>query len=357
MSIELDFVKQLTTTKAVKEEAELINKKHIKETYNSLVDSPFLFGKSRAEFEKLEDKIKLKFSYLSLIKILEDYSDDYEVDKADLRDKANQIFQSASSYKEVLREKNKRKCIYINPYQNLLLGNSATKVDIIRGYERQLSVISKMLDLELTKKDIDPRELIESYSTFLLQMQSFQILLNPVEKRQIDEEILINFNPNQERLYTRTGIEELSYIPEKNGNIYKMTNRFNDVILFQKIGTLGYGNYGQKFGNFSFKDNSTLQHYRIKKEYHSITPNKNEVPEKEYDIFTYLNISQLTSDPEFTSLHADILFSDYNLQEAELHNGGYIGEIIQNNNGKFDVYHYEEKLCACKEYERRTKYM
>ena len=67
-------------------------------------------------------------------------------------------------------------------------------------------------------------------------MQSFQILLNPVEKRQIDEEILINFNPNQERLYTRTGIEELSYIPEKNGNIYKMTNRFNDVILFQKIG-------------------------------------------------------------------------------------------------------------------------
>ena len=65
MSIELDFVKQLTTTKAVKEEAELINKKHIKETYNSLVDSPFLFGKSRAEFEKLEDKIKLKFSISS----------------------------------------------------------------------------------------------------------------------------------------------------------------------------------------------------------------------------------------------------------------------------------------------------
>ena len=157
MSIELDFVKQLTTTKAVKEEADVINKKHIKESYNSLIDSAFLFGKSRPEFEKLQDKIRLKFSYICLIKILEDVSEDYEVEKQDLRDKARQIFQSAENYKEVLREKNKSKCRYINPYQNLLLGNSATKVEIIRGYERQLSVISKMLDLQLTKVEIDPR--------------------------------------------------------------------------------------------------------------------------------------------------------------------------------------------------------
>lgn len=105
MSIELDFVKQLTTTKAVKEEAKVIDKRHIKETYSSLIDSAFLFGKSRPEIEKLNDKIKLKFSYICLIKILEDYSDDYEVEKEDLRDKANQILQSAENYKEVLREK------------------------------------------------------------------------------------------------------------------------------------------------------------------------------------------------------------------------------------------------------------
>lgn len=348
MSIELDFVKQLTTTKAVKEDADSIDKRHIRETYNSLIDSAFLFGKSRPEFEKLEDKIKLKFSYLSLIKILEDYSEDYEVEKTDLRDKAEQIVNSAKSYKEVLREKNKSKCSYINPYQNLLLGNSASKLEIVRGYERQLSVISKMLDLELTKKDIDPRQIIESYSTFLLQMQSFQILLNPVEKRKIDEEILINFNPNQERLYYGTDIGELSYIPEKNGNIYKMTNRFNDIILFQKIGTLEYG-------KFSFHDNSTLQNYRIKKQYVSMATNEKDIPEEEYNIFTYLNISHLTSDSEFTALHADILFSDLNLQIAQIHNGGYIGEIIQNDNGKFDVYHYPEKLCACKEYEHHLR--
>lgn len=345
MSIELDFVKQLTTTKAVKEEAYSIDKRHIRETYNSLIDSAFLFGKSRPEFEKLEDKIKLKFSYLSLIKILEDYSEDYEVEKADLRDKADQILNSAKSYKEVLREKNKSKCSYINPYQNLLLGNSATKMEIVRGYERQLSVISKMLDLELTKKDIDPRQLIESYSTFLLQMQSFQILLNPIEKRKIDEEILINFNTNREDLYYEIGIDDISYIPEENGNIYKMTNRFSDIILFQKIGILEYG-------KFSFHDNSTLQNYRIKKQYFSMATNEKDVYEEEYNIFTYLNISQLTSDSEFTALHADILFSDLNLKEAQIHNGGYIGEIVQNDNGKFDVYHYQEKLCACKKYEK-----
>ena len=355
MSIELDFIKQLTTTKAVKEDADSIDKRHIKETYNALIDSEFLFGKNRTEYEKLEDKIKLKFSYLCLIKILEDYSDDYEVDKIDLREKARQVFASSESYKEVLREKNKSKCSYINPYQNLLLGNSATKVEIIRGYERQLTVISKIFDIELTKKEIDPRQIIESYSTYLLQNQSFKILTNPIEKRYIDEEILINFNPNQESLYENGGIEDLSYIPEQNGNIYKMTNRFNDVILFQKIGTLGYGRIRQKKGTFSFHDNSTLQNYRIKKEYISRAESEKEIPEKEYNIFTYLNISQLTSDPEFTALHADILFSDLNLQEAQTHNGGYIGEIIQNENGKFDVYHYQEKLCACKEYQKHVR--
>ena len=154
MSIELDFVKQLTTTKAVKEEANSINKKQIKESYTTLIDSAFLFGKSRPEYEKLEDKIKLKFSYLCLEKILEDYSDDYEVEKNDLRDMARQVFKSAESYKEVLREKNKSKCSHINPYQNLLLGNSATHVEIILGYERQLNVLSRMLDAEQNKRDI-----------------------------------------------------------------------------------------------------------------------------------------------------------------------------------------------------------
>ena len=59
MSIELDFIKQLTTSKAVKEDAEYINKKQIKESFNSLINSPFLFGKSRIDIEKLEDDISL----------------------------------------------------------------------------------------------------------------------------------------------------------------------------------------------------------------------------------------------------------------------------------------------------------
>lgn len=81
----------------------------------------------------------------------------------------------------------------------------------------------------------------------------------------------------------------------------------------------------------------------------------NEIPEKEFDIFTDLNLSELTSNPDFTSLHADILFSDINLIEAEKYNGGYVGEIIQNDNGKFDVYHYQDKLCACIEYQKHSK--
>ena len=155
MSIELDFVKQLTTTKAVKDEENVVCKRQIKESYRSLIDSAFLFGKSRPDYEKLQDKVRLKFTYLCLIKILEEFSDDYEVDKIDLRDKARQVFESSQSYKEILREKNKSKCKYINPYQNLLLGNSSTNMEIVRGYERQLLVLIKMLDLELNKLEIE----------------------------------------------------------------------------------------------------------------------------------------------------------------------------------------------------------
>ena len=76
---------------------------------------------------------------------------------------------------------------------------------------------------------------------------------------------------------------------------------------------------------------------------------------KEFSIFTDLNLSELTSNPDFTSLHADILFSDLNLTEAEKYNGGYVGEIIKNNNGKFDVYYSQDKLCACIEYKKYSK--
>lgn len=354
MSIELDFVKQLTTTKAVKEEAKVINKKHIKETYNSLINSAFLFGKSRPEQEKLNDKIKLKFSYICLIKILEDYSDDYEVEKEDLRDKANQILESAENYKNILREKNKSKCSYINPYQNLLLGNSATQMEIVRGYTRQLEVISKIFDVQLTKITMDPRDIIETFSTYLLQNESYEMLTNPIMKRKIDEEILINFETNKSDLYSKVGINGICYMPEENNNIYKMVNRFNDIIMFQKIGTLGY----EKFkGTNTYRDNYTLQHYRIKKQYQSMEELKynNQIPEREFSIFTDLNLSELTSNKDFTALHADILFSDLNLIEAEKYNGGYVGEIVQNGNGKFDVYHYQDKLCACIEYKKHSK--
>ena len=106
-----------------------------------------------------------------------------------------------------------------------------------------------------------------------------------------------------------------------------------------------------------YKDEITLQNYRICKEYYSLNNNDDEknIIKEEFNIFTDLNIAQLTSDSEFTSIHADILFSDLNLREAQLHNGGYIGEIIKNVNGKYDVYHYQDKLCACIEYQHQKE--
>jgi hypothetical protein len=215
-------------------------------------------------------------------------------------------------------------------------------------------VISKIFDLELNKISIDPREMIESYSTYLLQKQSFELLENPVEKRNIDEEILLNFSPNQEKLYLTGRISKTLYHPEEENDIYKMTNRFNDIIMFQKIGTLEYERSNVN-NSFYFKDNLALQNYRIRKEYNSFNnfEHDNQTPVQEYNIFTNLNIYQLTSDPEFTLLHADILFSDLNLKESIIHNGGYIGEVVKMDNGKYDIFYDNDKLCACIEFEKK----
>lgn len=351
MSIELDFIKQLTTTKGVKEEAELINKKQIKESFNNLMNSPFLFGKNRLDIEKLEDKIKITYAYLSLIICLEEYSEEYEIKKDELRNMAKQILESSNKFKENLREKNKLKCSYINPYRNLLVANGSSNLEILRGYERQLNVIGKIFDSELTKTSIDPHELIETYSTFLLQKESFEILNDKHKKRRIDEEILLNFNPNCSDLYYKNTVGELAYFPSDDDNIYEMKNKFGDLILFQKMGTLGYGIARRDRSGFSYKDSTTLHNYKIVKKYNSLTENFADEPDsREFNIFSCLNISKLTSDSDYTSLHADILFSDYNLEEASIHNGGYVGDIICESNGKYDVYHYPEKLCACIEY-------
>ena len=136
MSIELDFIKQLTTTKGVKEEAELINKKQIKESFNNLMNSPFLFGKNRLDIEKLEDKIKITYAYLSLIICLEEYSEEYEIKKDELRNMAKQILESSNKFKENLREKNKLKCSYINPYRNLLVANGSSNLEILSKWDK-----------------------------------------------------------------------------------------------------------------------------------------------------------------------------------------------------------------------------
>ena len=351
MSIELNFIKQLTTSKAVKEEAEYITKKQIKESYNNLMNSPFLFGKSRQDCEKLEDKIKITFAYLSLIICLEEYSEDYEIKKDELRNMAKQILDSSNKYKETLREKNKLKCTYINPYRNLMVATGSSNLEILRGYERQLNVIAKIFDSELIKSSIDPHELIETYSTFLLQKQSYEVLNDKHQKRRIDEEILLNFNPNCSDLYFKNTVGELAYFPSDDDNVYKMKNKFGDLIMFQKIGTLGYGIARRDRTGFSYKDSTTLHNYKVVKKYDSLVENFSSEPEnREFNIFSCLNISKLTSDSDYTSLHADILFSDYNLEEASIHNGGYVGDIICESNGKYDVYHYPEKLCACIEY-------
>lgn len=333
----IDYFKQIAR-------GDVVTKDVLEKRYNEFLN--FINKLKSSDMDRTIELIKLRFDFLVTSKLLENHNSGLSYES--LKKEYDKIVLLAQSRKLEFNDKAKIRNESTNPYRNLSVPQNADIVRINNSYLAQIENLEKYLEREENKlyKDLD--NIIELYAYFLLYSDARDILLDKDKRRTIDEDISLGFNPNKEDLYTEDiYISGLKFIPNKKNRVsYEMRNKYGDLVIFENTGRLEYGQFGRK--NPLFKDKGTLQKYKIRKIYND----NSSLSEREFEVYTFLNINQMSLDEEFTSMHSNILFSDVNLEQAIIHNGGYIGEVKYDDNGKIVIEHEADKLCACKEYEK-----
>lgn len=340
MGKSIDYFKQIARGNIVTEDI-------LKKRYNEF--SNFIYKLKASDVDRIQELIQIKFDYLVPSKFLEGYT--AGLSYQELEDDYIKTKEKVLMKKKEFNDKAKIRNESVNPYRNLSVPQNAENYKINTSYGLQITNLKKELEKEEEKTFKDLDKIISLYAYYLLFKEAREILLDKKMRRKSDEEISLGFNSNQEDYFSKNMVSNVKFIPISGKSIsYEIKNRYGDIISFEHMGSLEYGQFGKK--RPLFQDKETLQKYSIHKKYNSLPNDDGTIPEKDFTIYTYLNINQMSIDEEFTSVHSNILFSDVNMEEAIIHNGGYIGEV-EYSNGKILVTHVKDKLCACKEYEMR----
>lgn len=341
MSAYIDYFKQIARGSNVTKD---VLEKRYREFLN------FIYKLKASDSERLKELIQLRFDYLVGAKILEGYN--AGLDYQELKEQYDKLCILATEKKKELNNKARLRSEKTNPYRNLSVPQNADKYRIDNSYNAQIENLNKNLEKEELKTYKDLENIVTLYAYYLLFTEAREILLDKVKRRRVDEDISLGFNPNQEFSHADITISNLKYIPSSGKKVsYEMKNKYGDIVIFEHTGNLEYGQFGKKHP--LFQDRTTLQKYKIHKIYNSMQDTNGNIPEKDFEIFTYLNINQMSLDENFTAAHSNILFSDVNLEEAIKHNGGYVGEV-EYSDGKIVVVHAQDKLSACKEYKKQN---
>ncbi len=336
MSTYIDYFKQIARGENVTENI-------LEKRYNEFLN--FIYKSKASEIERIQELIQLRFDFLITKKILSNNNTLY-MNYEEIKKKYDQIKMLVLKRKEEINNKMKFGNEKINPYKNLNISTDTREFEVKILYEAKIREIENKLEEE-NKLNNDLNDIIKIYSLYLLYIDSKNILLDKKLRRQTDEEISLGYDINLEQK-GNVQITNLKYNAITNKSIaYELKNKYGDLIRFEHIGYLEYTQFGKKYP--IFKDRETLQRFTLHKVYNSMKNENGTIPEKQFDVFTYLNINQMSLDEKFTAAHADILFSDVNLENAVLHNGGYIGEL-EYEDKEIKIFHELDKLCACRKY-------
>lgn len=341
MSAYIDYFKQIAR-------GENLSKDIISKRYREFLN--FIYKLKATNEERIKELIQLRFDYLVTLKIIEGSSRSLDFNK--VKDEYNKICILVTEKKKELNNMARLKYEKVNPYRNLNIPKNADNYKINSSYNLQIENLNKIFEKEEIKFNIDLDNVISIYAYYLLYTEARELLLDKEKRRYIDEEISLGFNPNQEISNSNVLVSNLKYIHCTENKIsYKMKNKYGDIIFFEHIGNLQFGQFGKKHP--LFQDKTTLQNYNIHKIYNNHKNKDGTNIERDFNIFTYLNINQMSLDENFTRAHANLLFSDVNLEEAIKHNGGYVGEVEYDDEGKVTIVHESDKLSACIEYSKQ----
>lgn len=397
----LNYINQLLVSRGNHKGQEyLISKSRMRENYNRLVE--VITGKNgyQDEIEREEALAKLRIAYLNIMEAIRDENkgtqieDDSEFDKKSVKRTAEETSERAKReylrYK-AQREENSRK---YNEYSELFIQARSNIEEVRRRYLKSLKEWNTQLDSRIQQEDYDPIKTIKTEAILLGKMQAFINLSDPDYKMKLDEILLFNFDPNQERLYTPHDIAEVTYLPEEpiaridpntGEKHYSLTSlKFGDIttgddseVIVIHTGNIGFGRFRNwnKGGEVTYKSTRELKDYKVIKRYKdpSLAARRKATSEKEGALSIWddqldgevFRVSGdlhegilLSEDVDLNLLRytQEVLLSNTNLEEAIEHNGGYIGVVgIDRERNEYVVNHDRDGVICAKEFQRIAK--
>lgn len=382
MGLNKDYITQLTRNLAKVERQHLISLNEIKSRMNMMEESLKNNFKSDSETLKLEEILQIKIAYMMLHTAYMEKYQDNKIDENKLFEKleiielAHNIEQKAKD--EYIKKKDEKE---LNPrknneYKDLKIQVRAPIQEVNEQYDKMLIWWNTELGKEIKNNKITKENVIRNKILFDTLKEAHRNLEDENYKLKLDEILLFNFDPNQEKRYIPNNFSEITYIPEKkyvqrkNGAYqtpsYLAHNSEGDELFIIQTGDLGYGRFRKKDGDVTFRSPYELKEYRVIKTYkdqnlaqkrRELNKNKwnQERNGEEFIVYGNINTQLLTDkevDLEYIRYNNDVLLSTLNMDEAIEHNGGYIGEVyVDKQSREYVVYHDQDKLCLAKEFQ------
>lgn len=382
-----DFYARLSRTGSQLNEQKFLSIERLQQQFENVMETLLNFKKGTENQSLiLENIIKNKIAFANIIIASRETNNEKDREVDELFEK-DEVIKLARAYEEKAEEIHKAtedlkkiKPVQYNEYRDLNFNEIVTSKEIESQYLQMLYTIDDKLDKLIEFGEINPNEVMELTVIFYNMRDSYKKLSNPETKREIDEKLVLNFNPNRTDLATETDFAEITYIPEKfkkknqqssESPILIAKNSQGDDIRIYRVGTLGFGKFRRRDGSITYQSPSAMEEYIIMKEYadpvlaekrrEKIKSGKGVTrwdDKKNLEMFLvrgHIDIANLVGksvDPSYVKYNTDVLLSNANLETAIMYNGGYFGET---RDGKKEVIHDKENLNLALEFEKVIK--
>jgi len=227
---------------------------------------------------------------------------------------------------------------YLNEIEEGLkrYSNNEEKIRKIEKMRSEITIAYEILSDDAKRKEHD--EYLKEVNEFNSDKEENLDSKNDENQKR---EFITKFEKNQILKYKPSLIKNLNYHKSEYEKFEYIDKENGRRIVIEEL------------GNLQFKTALNLKYPEFKRyqvTVKDILANKVEI----YKIFTTFSKLQFMQDEEYSKFLGTVLFSDENLRIASNYNGGYVGEIQENNN-EFKVIHDEDCLSAAIEFNKRLR--